>query len=179
LITALVLAAGLTAVVWVRNGVRRIREAEQREKFNQELLCVALAYHQFAEERGSPPRGLVDIEAERYTFPQVYTMIRNGDFVIRWNARLTGNGVENDTCVLGYESKTPSQGGWVLMGGGGRGQVSASEFHALPLLPIEVAGELDAAPDGGRMQRPSDPSALAIGEETPRGSGPTRITIAC
>jgi hypothetical protein len=142
LITALVLAAGLTAVVGVRDAVRTIREAEKREKFNQELLCVALAYHQFAEEMGSPPRGLVDIEAEKHTFPQVYTMIRNGDFVIRWNARLTANGVENDRCVLGYESKTPSQGGWVLMGGGGRGQVSAGEFHELPLIPAKVADEL-------------------------------------
>lgn len=155
-ITALLLASGLATGVWVRDAVRRIREAEKREKFNQELLCVALAYHRFAEEMGSPPRGLVDIEAEKYTFPQVYTMIRNGDFVVRWNARLTANGVENDRCVLGYESRVPSQGGWVLMGGGGRGQVSAREFHALSLLPIEVAGELDAAPDGGRMQRPPD-----------------------
>ena len=126
----------------MRDAVRRIREADERLKFNQELLCVALAYHRFAEGEGFPPRGLDDIETERDTFPLVYGMIRNGDFVVRWNARLTAIGVENDRCVLGYESRVPSQGGWVLMGGGGRGQVSAGEFRALPLIPAKVPDEL-------------------------------------
>ena len=62
-------------------------------------------------------------------------MIRGGTFVVRWDARLTGDGQENDRYVLGYESRTPDQGGWVLMGGGGRQHVSAGEFQALPLIP--------------------------------------------
>ena len=133
LTAALLLVAGSVAV-W--QNARRMREVHERLRFNQELLCVALAYHRFAEDHdGVSPRGLADIESERSSFPQVFEMIRSGAFVVRWDARLTGDGRENDRYVLGYESRTPEQGGWVLMGGGGRQQVSAGEFRALLLIP--------------------------------------------
>ena len=132
-LTVALLLLAATAAVW--HNARRMREVDERLRFSQELLCVALAYHRFAEDRGVSPHGLADIEAERGTFPQVYDMIRGGSFVVRWEAQLTGDGEENDKYVLGYESKAPSEGGWVLMGGGGRRDVSAGEFHALPLIP--------------------------------------------
>jgi hypothetical protein len=130
-LVAMLLMAGL-AGVW--NHVRKTHEALARLAFNQELLCTALAYHRFAENHGFPPRGLADIEEDKKNFPQVFEMLRNGDFVVRWNAQLTGNGEENDKFVLGYESKVPSEGGWVLLGGGGRMQVGKDTFLALPLI---------------------------------------------
>jgi hypothetical protein len=114
-----------------------MRAVHERLRFNQELLCVALAYHRFAEVHGKSPGGLADIEADRESFPEVFEMIRDGTFVIRWNAKLTGDGVENDKYVLGHASQVPNEGGWVLMGGGGRQQITATEFHALPPIPVK------------------------------------------
>jgi hypothetical protein len=90
--------------------VRKAEEVHERLKFDQELLCVSLAYHRFADGQGYSPRELVDIEAEKHTFPQVHDMIRSGDFVFRWNARLTASGEKNDRYILGYESKAPRGG---------------------------------------------------------------------
>ena len=59
------------------------KEVHERLRFNQELLCVALAYHSFAQVHGKSPSGLADIEAHRESFPQVCEMIRDGTFVIR------------------------------------------------------------------------------------------------
>jgi hypothetical protein len=132
LTATLLLAVG---VAWTWDKVRKTQALHERMRFNQELLCVALAYHRFAENHGFPPRGLADIEVAQHTFPRVYEMMRGGEFVLRWNARLTANGRENDQYVLGYESKVPSEGGWVLMGGGDRRQVTADEFQELPLIP--------------------------------------------
>lgn len=130
--TALLLLAGFA---WVWDNVRRTRATHERMKFGCELLCVSLAYHRFAEDRRIPPCGFADIEAEKDGFLRVYEMIRSGKFVVRWNARLTADGTDYDQYVLGYESKVPLEGGWVLMGGGGRSQVSAEEFRALPFIP--------------------------------------------
>ena len=83
-LTAATLLVAVAAAVWL--NALRMREVHERLRFNQELLCVALAYHCFAEDHGVSPRGLADIEAERQTFPQVYELIRSGAFVIRWDA---------------------------------------------------------------------------------------------
>lgn len=139
--TTVVLLLALAAGTWLAAAERRMRTTREtlaRLGFNQELLCVALAYHEFAgAHAGLSPKGLTDIEASKDSFPRVYAMIRDGEFIIRWNARLTADGVDNDKFILGYESKVPSEGGWVLLGGGGRMQMSKETFLATPLIPIK------------------------------------------
>lgn len=136
-LTIILLLGAALAVAKVRDHLQNIRAIQKRVRFEQELICLSLAYHRFAEERGFSPRGLADIESEQGAFPQVAGMIRAGEFILRWNARLTGDGVTNNRHVHGYESNVPSEGGWVLMGGGSRLRMKAEEFHALPLIPTE------------------------------------------
>ena len=140
-LAATVLLPAALAGQW--DNVRRTRAVHERMRFNQELLRVALGYHRFAEERGFSPRGLADIEEEQRFFPQVYEMLGSGAFVVRWDALLSADGAENERYVLGYEARVTVEGGWVLMGGGGRRQVSAAEFHTLPLIPTSAPSRLN------------------------------------
>ncbi len=132
-VVAALLVLASVGALW--QNALRMRETNDRLRFHQELLCMAIAYHRFAEDHGVSPGSLNDIETEKDTFPQVFEMIRCGDFVVRWDAKLTGDGHDNDRYLLGYVSTAPSQGGWVLMASAGRQQVSAGEFHSLPLIP--------------------------------------------
>jgi hypothetical protein len=69
----------------------RMRETCEWLRFNQEMLCMAIAYHRFADDHGVSPGSLNDIETEQGTFPQLFEMIRSGDFVVRWDAKLTSS----------------------------------------------------------------------------------------
>jgi hypothetical protein len=132
---AFVACAVVFAVAWKEYQARQV--AIERLKFSQELLCMALAYHTFNERRGEPPSELSEIEMVDYPFPRVRELVRKGEFVIRWKAKLFRSGKENDKYILGYDAKAPTEGGWVVFGGGGRDQVTSKEFGSYPLIPLE------------------------------------------
>jgi hypothetical protein len=63
-------------------------------------------------------------------------LIRNGDFVVIWGAKLFADSDKNDAQLLGYEKVVPEKGGMVLMAGGTTRKVSAEEFGRLQRIPI-------------------------------------------
>jgi hypothetical protein len=64
------------------------------------------------------PASLKDLEAKKERLGNLYDQIQNGEFVVIWKAALTLDGANNDKQVIGYEKKTPTEGGTVVFGGG-------------------------------------------------------------
>ena len=80
-ITALLLASGLAAGVWVRHAVRRIREADERLKFNQELLAwLSRTIGLPRMPRAFRPWELVDIQSLHRHISAGPPVIHSGDF---------------------------------------------------------------------------------------------------
>lgn len=124
--------------VWIPN--------ENRQRLEHDLKVFALLYHEYNAEHDRAPSGLADLESfarkhavgidlsDMYDAPRAFDMIRDGRFVVIWDAVLLSDGDENDKYVLGYESNVPEGGGLVMYAGGSVRYVTAEEFEALPRI---------------------------------------------
>jgi hypothetical protein len=105
------------------------------EKLGPELRKFALAYHEYAADKGKGPGRLDDLAAQEAGFPAVAKLIRNGDFVVVWGAKLFAESDKNDAHLLGYENVVPEKGGMILTAGGATRKVSAEEFRGIQRIP--------------------------------------------
>ncbi len=111
-----------------------------------ELKTLALYYHNYYSTHGrapscledletfSPPPPLGDGRAAGVDAPLAFEMVREGRFVIIWDAVFYGDSEENEKYVLGYETCTPEKGGRVMRAGGSVRFCTAEEFHACPKI---------------------------------------------
>jgi hypothetical protein len=103
------------------------------------LLEVGDLLRMYQIETGGPPKSLQDIQAMpslEMAAPMGYESVRNGDFVVRWNATLPDTGEEPGTTpdeqVLAYTKETPEQGGTVLLLNRTLVTMTPEEFAAAP-----------------------------------------------
>jgi hypothetical protein len=114
-----------------------VRQAAAKAKRANDMAQVGMAYHSFW---ASNPKGPADAN-EFATFVQkmdpsmagLAGQIRSNQIVLYYGVKMPGDfpkGANNT--VLGYESKVPSSGGWVIMGDGSVKEMTAAEFGNAP-----------------------------------------------
>lgn len=94
----------------------------------KDVQSFGLAYVEFLGEKKTAPKGIDDLASKKATFGKLPDQIKDGAFVVVWNATLGQNGNENDKLVIGYEKNAADKGGIVLFGGGTVEQLTAEAF---------------------------------------------------
>jgi hypothetical protein len=94
----------------------------------KDVQSFGLAYVEFLGEKKASPKGIDDLAAKKSTFGKLPDQIKDGTFVVVWNATLSQNGNENDKLVIGHEKNAADKGGLVLFGGGTVEQLTADAF---------------------------------------------------
>jgi hypothetical protein len=77
---------------------------------------------------------MADVEPE---FPELAKRIRNGTFIVVWQAKIFPKAEDNTPFYLGYELGIEEKGGWVLMADCERKKVTAEEFAKIRPIPSE------------------------------------------
>jgi hypothetical protein len=94
----------------------------------RDAKSLGLVWIEYLAAKKSSPRSLVDLEPRKARLGNLYDQINDGVFVVIWKAALTQDGTTNDKLVIGYEKKTPTDGGTVLFGGGAVKRLTAEAF---------------------------------------------------
>lgn len=133
-----ILMCACVVLVWLPNKHRQLLEYDFKK--------LALLYHEYNAAHDKAPSGLTDLESfipedqfginspDMYDAPRAFEMIRDGRFVIIWDAAILSDGDENEKYVLGYESNASEDGGLVMRAGGSVRYVTAEQFKALPRI---------------------------------------------
>ncbi len=104
------------------------------------LRELAFLYHNYHHVYRRSPSNLEDLlryeeQAGSMSGTSLATaMVREGRFILIWDAVLFPDGEENEKYVLGYEADVSQQGGLVMRGGSVY-SMSAEAFHRLPKIP--------------------------------------------
>ena len=123
----------LVAAVWSRYHARqKLAESGFR--------LLGIHYHNYHFEHGRGPRSLSDLESfvaheESGTLVRpedeyVFDMIREGRFVVVWEAVFDGEPLGER--ILGYEARATERGGFVLLADGFVDYCTPSQLSAIP-----------------------------------------------
>jgi hypothetical protein len=118
----------------------------QRDK--QELLSLAVAYHEYAGSHGAGPknveefRNFVKQDKRFHDVNEVLDSVAGGTLIVMWGASFFVDSALNGQHVLAYDASTPSNGGIVVMGDGMVRDVTASDFSKLKKLTSDSNGKL-------------------------------------
>lgn len=140
------LAVGVLFVSVIATLVFFYVRAQHRHTIRVGLLSFGLRYSEYHLVHGHFPSSLDELEADiSDPFgvnepPDVddslaYEMVRDGRFVVIWNATTTLAGTpEGADYVLGYESDVSERGGFVMLGDLSVHYMSAADFGRLPKI---------------------------------------------
>lgn len=93
-----------------------------------EAQAFALAYINVFGKTNASPKAVEDLDAWKDDFKDVLARIKDGSFVVIWNAALTQDVNKNEQLIIAHEKNAPERGGLVIFGGGTVDVVSADEF---------------------------------------------------
>ena len=87
------------------------------------------------KEKQPMPKGVQDLSAYGPGFPAAEVFLQNGAIVYAWGSKISHD-ADAGTTVIAYESKTPKEGGLVMMQDGSVKTRTADEFSS-----AKVAGK--------------------------------------
>lgn len=100
------------------------------------LREVGEAYRTFVLAKKSPPKKVADIREYEAGYPMAIAGLKSGELKVFWGGELLEPEaivpeVKSDT-ILAYESKTPSEGGYVLLTNREIKKMTPEEFKSAP-----------------------------------------------
>jgi hypothetical protein len=130
-----VLLAALALLSVSCGAVARVREAAARAQTANELKQIGISYHNFWDQnKGKGPASADELIKQ---FPEAEIALqkeKSGDFKIIWGVSIRDKEIVesgSSGTAIGWEAKTPRDGGIVLMADGSTKFVTAGEFAAL------------------------------------------------
>ncbi|WP_165071199.1 hypothetical protein [Paludisphaera rhizosphaerae] len=84
------------------------------------------------EQNRPTPKSLKEAQKLAAGLPGAIDALKSGDVVIYWDVNLDEYG---GASAIGYEKKTPEQGGRVILGDGSTTEMSADQFKAVAKPP--------------------------------------------
>ncbi|HZT81472.1 MAG TPA: hypothetical protein VFA26_14685 [Gemmataceae bacterium] len=115
-------------------GVGKVREAAERQKTQNDLKQIALAYINYCD--ANPNKGPAKADDLRQYLggnAELLQAMTSGKYTVIWNvtiADVARNQGGTSGTVLAYESTAPTTGGAVAMADGSVRQMTAPEFNA-------------------------------------------------
>ena len=147
----------VVAILLVLGGLlySAVPERCHRNPLEFALKAFALRYHLFYAEHGRAPTNLQELDDYTPANPEELTdigsydgtlaidRVRRGEIVVFWNAKFFPSGDKNNEYILGYETSVPTDGGYIVRGGGSVSRVSADEFATMVAIPTatDIAAE--------------------------------------
>lgn len=101
----------------------------------QAMIDLKAMLELMEKEKQPMPKGVQDLSAYGPGFPAAEVFLQNGAIVYAWGSKISQD-AEAATTVIAYESKTPTEGGLVMMQDGSTKTMTADEFKA-----AKVAGK--------------------------------------
>jgi hypothetical protein len=101
------------------------RDAQLR---TNQLKRIGLAYHNCVDASGKPPAKVEDLAPFYENDVRVTAAIKDGSFVVFWNASLRTMKAGTSNTILAYEKEAPEKGGLVLMADASVRTMNAKEF---------------------------------------------------
>ncbi len=137
-------------VVWTLIGlagslITGCDQSLDRMRRSSEIRRLGLAYHTYHNVTGRAPKDLDDLRPQADQFPNLFSEIEQGQFVLIWDAFLYDDGQTNDRYVLGFEEQVPESGGFVLLGGGACQYLTPEQFAAMPKVSRREAAMSDGS----------------------------------
>lgn len=93
------------------------------------LIDLKLLLEELAQNNRPIPTKMADMEIHEPIRPSVYVGLLNKEIVYQWGAKINSS---ESGAVLAYDSKAPTDGGWVLMQDGNVKEMTVAEFNAAP-----------------------------------------------
>jgi hypothetical protein len=145
-----IIGIGLLAVLALGYALFVFIPERNRLLVEHDLKGFALLYHEFNAAQGRSPGSLADLESFAradslggnsglyFNLARVFEMVRNGRFVIIWDAVFFPDSEENEKYVLGHEPHAAEDGGLVMRASGSVQRLTAAEFNALPRIETRI-----------------------------------------
>jgi hypothetical protein len=113
----------------------RIQQAAQKAQEANDLMQLALTYHNFADShKGKGPNTVDEFNTwAQQNAPEaapVLSSLKSGKYVFYMGVDIINQPAGAQNTVLGYEANTPTAGGPVVMVDGSTRQMTAAEFQA-------------------------------------------------
>jgi hypothetical protein len=124
----------VTAFALLSIACGSVRQAAERQKKQNDLMQIALAYINYCEAKGKGPANADDLLPYIENDPVLLQKMKN-DYTIIWGVELNKpaqfeNGMS--FTILAYENAAPTSGGVVVMCDAAPKIMTASEFNAAP-----------------------------------------------
>jgi hypothetical protein len=136
-IFAVVCGLAVLAFVLACGGVQKgMQQAAQQMQTQAELQQLGRSYQNFAAEKNKGPANTTEWAdwaktKDAGTVALINQTGPNGKYVIFWGLRIPQDFPDGtSTTILGYESKTPNEGGAVLMADGTTKLMTQAEFNS-------------------------------------------------
>ena len=101
----------------------------------QAMIDLKAMLELMEKEKKPMPKGVQDLAAYGPGFPAAEVFLQNGAIVYAWGTKISQD-ADAATTVIAYESKTPTEGGLVMMQNGTTQTMTAEQFKA-----AKVAGK--------------------------------------
>jgi hypothetical protein len=130
----LLLSSAAAVVLVTAAGCPPFRNAADRQRRDNELKAIGLAYHSLNDAKGTPPKGPDDLAPFLADFPDALQALKSGEIVFLYGVPIRVINLLDGTSqtVLAYEKDAPNRGGLVLMADGSTQTMSPDEFAKAP-----------------------------------------------